>query len=376
MHIRTFRAASLQDALAEIRQQMGSEAAVLHTRQVRDGVLGWLGKTHVEVTAGLRDENERPRVVRSITSAPISPDQRVPEQRSSAGQGIRPELAAQPIVLAQANAPGTVQLSERLAAAGVLPETARNWLERAEQAARAALGIPTTTLSPEMLETHLRRNLSHSLRIGGPVRAPLGERRVVALVGPTGVGKTTTIAKLAAGFRLQQKRRVGLLTIDTYRIAAVQQLQAYAEIMDLPMRVVDSPEQMQSGIEALNDVELVLIDTAGRSPRLAARIKQLKDLLSAASPHEIHLVVSATASAHSICSTLEGFSAVSPTATILTKLDETEQLAGVLAALESKAPPLSYLTHGQQVPDDIEPANAESVLTRFFIDPVQNKTAA
>lgn len=370
MHIRTFRAASLQDALAEIRQQMGPEAAVLHTRQVRDGVLGWLGRTHVEVTAGLRDANEKPSVARTIASAPPR------EQRTPAGQGSRSNFSHPPRAADQVGSANTADLCDRLAAAGVLPEMARQWLKRAEQTAQAALGLPTTTLSPESLEEHLRRNLGQALQLRGPVRAPLGQRRVVALVGPTGVGKTTTIAKLAAGFRLQQKRRVGLLTIDTYRIAAVQQLQAYAEIMDLPMRVVESPEQMQSAIDELEDVDLILIDTAGRSPRLSARIKQLNELLSAASPHEIHLVISATASAHSIHSTLEGFAPVSPTATILTKLDETEQLAGVLAAMENAAPPLSYLTNGQQVPDDIETASADSLLGSLILDAKERKTAA
>jgi flagellar biosynthesis protein FlhF len=197
------------------------------------------------------------------------------------------------------------------------------------------------------------------------------------LVGPTGVGKTTTVAKLAAGFRLQQQRRVGLLTIDTYRIAAVQQLQAYAEIMELPMAVVESPEQMQRGLDELGDAELVLIDTAGRSPRGAARLSQLQQMLAAAGPHETHLVVSATASVEAIRSALQGFAAVRPTATILTKLDETEQVAGVLAALPVSAPPLSYLTHGQQVPDDIATADAEALLARFFpSEPPAATTAA
>jgi flagellar biosynthesis protein FlhF len=193
---------------------------------------------------------------------------------------------------------------------------------------------------------------------------------VVALVGPTGVGKTTTVAKLAAGFRIEARRRVGLLTIDTFRIAAVQQLKAYAEIMDLPMEVVEKPDQMRPALERLGDVDLVLIDTAGRSPRSDARIDQLVELLRSAQPDETHLVLSATSSASTIQLALEGFAPVRPTAAILTKLDESPQTAGVLSAIVASdrfaGVPLSYTTNGQQVPDDISIADAESLLSRLL----------
>jgi flagellar biosynthesis protein FlhF len=176
------------------------------------------------------------------------------------------------------------------------------------------------------------------------------------------VGKTTTIAKLAAGFRLEAKRRVALVTIDTFRIAAVQQLQAYAEIMDLPMEVVQNPDEMRPALDRLGDVDLVLIDTAGRSPRSDARIEQLRSMLRAAQPDETHLVLSTTSSRETIQNILDGFSTIRPTAAILTKLDESSQLAGTLAALEGRQIPVSYLTTGQQVPDDIETADALSLV--------------
>jgi flagellar biosynthesis protein FlhF len=192
----------------------------------------------------------------------------------------------------------------------------------------------------------------------------------VALVGPTGVGKTTTVAKLAAGFRIEARRRVGLLTIDTFRIAAVQQLKAYAEIMDLPMEVVEKPNQMQPALDRLGDVDLVLIDTAGRSPRSDARIEQLVELLRSAQPDETHLVLSSTSSTSTIRSAVEGFAPVRPTAAILTKLDESPYTAGVLSAIvatdDFPGVPLSYTTNGQQVPDDISTADAESMLSRLL----------
>ncbi len=140
----------------------------------------------------------------------------------------------------------------------------------------------------------LKQVVARCIQIASPIAVPKGQKRVVALVGPTGVGKTTTIAKLAAGFPTAGKRKVGLITIDTFRIAAVQQLNAYAEIMDLPMEVVEDAKQMPAALERMSDVDLILIDTAGRSPRSDARISQLRQMLQAARPDETHLVVSAT----------------------------------------------------------------------------------
>lgn len=332
MHIRTFRAANLQAALAEIRTQMGPQAAVLHTRQVRDGWMGWLGRTQVEVTAGLRDANDQPRRERL--------------QRSENSLHRETEM-----------------LRERLIRVGVSDTLAQRWSQRSEETIRQQHGGQAIAFSQPSLDAALKRVVAADLRCGPPIRSVPSQRRVVALVGPTGVGKTTTVAKLAAGFRLQQQRRVGLLTIDTYRIAAVQQLQAYADIMDLPMQVVERPDQMQTSLDALGDVDLVLIDTAGRSPNFAARIDQLRVMLDAARPDETHLVLSATSSAASTARVLQGFASIRPTATIVTKLDETEQTAGVLAALvEHHAAPLSYLTTGQQVPDDIESSDPEKLV--------------
>ena len=388
MHIRTFRAASLQDALNEIRQQMGPEASVLHTRQVRDGWMGWLGRTYVEVTAGLRDPSpsatgtgDRHTEIDSRLAiqdpsdgypASLADGSRVAGGMVSGGMASGGMASAGMVSGAQSVLPLPLQAyREELLTIGVDPSTADRWLSATASFA-ASLGdsVTGTSVSGTPWLEHLQRSVARELRIGSPIRTQPGDRRVVALVGPTGVGKTTTVAKLAAGFRIEARRRVGLLTIDTFRIAAVQQLKAYAEIMDLPMEVVEKPSEMQPALERLGDVDLVLIDTAGRSPRSDARIDQLVELLRAAQPDETHLVLSATSSASTIGSALEGFAPVRPTAAILTKLDEAPQTAGALSAIvagdQFAGVPLSYTTNGQQVPDDIATADAESLLSRLL----------
>jgi flagellar biosynthesis protein FlhF len=182
---------------------------------------------------------------------------------------------------------------------------------------------------------------------------------VVALVGPTGVGKTTTIAKLAANFRLRENRRVGLITVDTYRIAAVEQLRTYADIIDLPMEVVSTPREMREAVERMRSLDLVLMDTAGRSPRDEVKIRELRSLLAEAAPAEVHLVLSAASSARSLAAAAERFAPVGVTALLITKLDEATGLGNLLALARNCRLPFSYLTDGQNVPDDISIAEAK-----------------
>ena len=365
MHIRTFRAASLQDALEQIREQMGPDASVLHTRQVRDGWMGWLGRTYVEVTAGLRDHQGRPilRIQRHANQL-AEADSRTVSASSNPIRSFHGDIATELPLQLQA-------YREELLSIGVDPDVAQRWINATVSFA-ANLGDSQSGgfVSGTPWLEHLQRTVERELRIGSPIRTHPGDRRVVALVGPTGVGKTTTVAKLAAGFRIEARRRVGLVTIDTFRIAAVQQLKAYAEIMDLPMEVVENPEQMRPALDRLGDVDLVLIDTAGRSPRSDARIEQLVELLRSAQPDETHLVLSATSSASVIQTALTGFAPVRPTSAILTKLDETPHTAAVLSAIAATdqfpGVPVSYITNGQQVPDDIAMADVEPLLSRLL----------
>ena len=199
--------------------------------------------------------------------------------------------------------------------------------------------------------------VEEEIQVSGPIRIRPGERRLIALVGPTGVGKTTTIAKLAANFRLKEKRKVGLITVDTYRIAAVEQLRTYADIIDLPMAVVSTPREMREAVARMGDLELILMDTAGRSPRDEVKIQELKTMLTEAEADEVHLVLSSTAGSASLVRMAEQFAAVGTTTLVLTKLDEVAGLGNLLPLLRSCKLPLSYVTDGQNVPDDIEPAD-------------------
>ncbi|NIA20849.1 MAG: hypothetical protein GWP05_02520 [Anaerolineaceae bacterium] len=174
------------------------------------------------------------------------------------------------------------------------------------------------------------------------------------MIGPTGVGKTTTIAKLAAQFRLRQHRSVGLITIDTYRIGAVDQLRTYAEIIDVPLKVVLTPKELRRAVDEFSDMDFILIDTAGRSQRDVLKMNELRQFLEAVKPHETHLVISSTCGHKNVESVLEQFAAFSIDRIVLTKLDEAVGFGIILTVLQRTKQKLSYVTVGQDVPDDIE----------------------
>jgi flagellar biosynthesis protein FlhF len=237
--------------------------------------------------------------------------------------------------------------------ADVSEELARELIRRIQSEA------PGEELSdPTLAKARIARMIEQEIRTTGPIRVEPGKRRVIALVGPTGVGKTTTIAKLAANYRLREKRRVGLITVDTYRIAAVEQMRTYADIMDLPMEVVSTPREMRAAVERLADLDVVFMDTAGRSPKDELKIQELKSMLAEADADEVHLVLSSVASAKSLMRTADQFAAVGTTALALTKLDEASGLGNLLPLLRGCRLPLSYLTDGQNVPDDIQVAQS------------------
>ncbi len=223
----------------------------------------------------------------------------------------------------------------------------------------------------------MRNFIEQQILTTAPIRLQPGTQRTVALVGPTGVGKTTTIAKLAANFRLRDRQRVGLITVDTYRIAAVEQLRTYADIIDLPMEVVSTPREMREAIKRLSDQDLVLMDTAGRSPRDEIKIRELKTMLAEAHADEVHLVLSATGGTASLAKTAELFAPVGTTSLLLTKLDESTGLGHLLPIVTSGQLPLSYLTNGQNVPDDIQTANPRQ-LTEWILgaNPVANQQSS
>lgn len=191
-------------------------------------------------------------------------------------------------------------------------------------------------------------------------------RKFIMLIGPTGVGKTTTCAKIVAN-NWKNEKEVGFITADTYRLEAVSQLKAYANIMRVPIEVVKKPEELNSVIEKFRDKDLVLMDTAGRSPKNKEQMDELKHYVESKGDNmETILVLSATSNLCVINETIEKFEKIGFDSIIITKLDETSRASSLLSIIKKYNYPIYYVTNGQSVPDDIEICT-EEILTNIFI---------
>lgn len=356
--VRSFRAPNMQQALAMVHRELGPDAVILHTRELRRGLLRrWSRRrARVEVTAGVGMAVRPARPPRAETPESPPRAQRLLDENFQSHMhrltGMMEEVVRRSRYQDVAQLPDHfLSLYAELVEVDVPEETARQLTFALHDQWRGA-----TAASMPQLRARLAEMVAAEFVVHGPIRPAPGVRKVVALVGPTGVGKTTTIAKLAANFRLRDRLRVGLITVDTYRVAAVEHLRAYAEIIDLPMKVVTGSGDMRWALSELDDMDLVLIDTAGRSPREELKIRELKSLLEDSGTDEVHLVLGAAASLRSLKTTAEKFAELGVTAMLWTKLDEAAGLGSLLALSRSVRLPLSYLTTGQNVPDDIEPA--------------------
>ncbi len=197
-------------------------------------------------------------------------------------------------------------------------------------------------------------NTNHQIRLG--------------LIGPTGVGKTTTVAKLAAHYLSNYSNSVALITIDTYRIAAVEQIKVYGEIMHLPVDVVISPEQLEEALERHSDKALILIDTAGRSPKDTLSIQELSSFLRPDFNIEKHLVLSATTRENELLDAIRQFAEVGIDRTIFTKVDECMRTGVIFNVQTQNTTPLSYITNGQRVPEDLLQITKRSVAELIMSD--------
>ncbi len=289
-----------------------------------------------------------PGPVPSTGSAVDKPSASLPVQAAAP----MPEAADAP---PQITPEGLVHMRQRLVAQDFDPELAERILGKVRDLVPGNAGA-------EEIRKLTARVLAAAL--GEPETIRLrqdGKPCVVALVGPTGVGKTTTLAKLAADLSLTKGKKVGLITADTYRIAAVEQLKTYAEILNLPVSVVYTPSDMPAAIAAYADKDVILVDTAGRSHRNRQQFDELRQLLQAAPIDEVYLVLSVNTSRAACQEVLEHYSFVRDYKLLFTKLDETPVSGVIFNARLRTGKRLSYITAGQSVPDDLSVADSRGL---------------
>jgi flagellar biosynthesis protein FlhF len=415
MQLQTFKAPTMAEALKQVKASMGSEAIILHTRTFQ--VRSWMGlrrREVVEITAGkgmnigdrpgrgagnggARGRDPGPVARATGRAAPARADR--PTLKLAGAGTYTPAAVARPgaagprpisadpgrqlLDTPAATSAAVIGLSQEISSLKAIvkdlvsatrrqriPEVPEDLFdyylqliqnEVAEEIATDIVKTLQKQVRPEKFpETqYVNEKIAEQIERFIPTAGPIHRTKktgphVVALIGPTGVGKTTTIAKLAANLKLREKKNVGLITLDTYRIAAVDQLRRYADIIGAPLRVVAGSEDLKDALASMNDLEYVLIDTAGRSPNDTLKLNELRSVLEAAHPDEVHLVLSTTASQECVELAVNRFGEVRVDRIIFTKVDEAAHLGMVLNVVRKVNKELSYITTGQDVPDDIE----------------------
>jgi flagellar biosynthesis protein FlhF len=379
----------MAEALAGVKRAFGPNAIILSTRTVLGGgLLGRKARPVVEITA-VRDLPALApagRTRRRAAAASVPSEIPVVGRANATGPPVPASDASTACLLREFD-------SLRTAVSDLVLETRRKHTSRSRDlhdlyrnlvsnavADEMALAIvrrlegeltPEQRKRPDRIRECLSRILVESLPVAGPiVPGPSEGPYLAALIGPTGVGKTTTVAKLAANFSLREGKKVGLITLDTYRIAAVEQLKTYAQILDVPLKIALSPEEYADAVVELGDRDVILIDTAGRSQRDSVKIQELRSFFHAAPPHETHLVLSSAAQERVIHQAVERFSEVGFDRVIFTKVDEAVGFGVILGALKKVNAKLSYYTTGQDVPADIEVGNAAELADMILGGPV------
>ena len=290
-------------------------------------------------------------------------------------RAVAPAVARRTLAAESANPPRAASL-EHAYARLIEQEVARDLADRIladverELSASADAGSAPTDAS---VRHAIERRLAALLPEDGvdPFRMRPGRNghaRRIAFVGPTGVGKTTTLAKVAAQLSLKRGLRVGIVAADTYRIAAVDQLRTYAEILNLPVAVANSPADAARACDSLGDVDVILIDTAGRSQNDRMKLAELRAFLAAAAPDETHLVLSATAGARTLSREAESFGTLGIDRLVLTKLDEAASFGTLVSLIERLGMRVSFFTNGQEVPDHMEVARGRRLATLVMGD--------
>lgn len=354
MKVRSYIADSVQEAMGQVKTELGRDAVILHTRRFRKGgFLGFFSHEKVEIMAAVDSvpavEKQMPKL--TIVEQPV-------EENALAMQlelaNMRKMIEQVLIKLPDSNSQVSPFLELLLKNDVDLPIANKLLQGFTENQMLSSQG--------SLLTRHLliERVMNYFRKVAG-IELNQSNCKTVALIGPTGVGKTTTVAKLAADFALKQGYKVALITADTYRIAAVDQLKTYADIIGLPLNIVYSPDELKAAIYRNQDKNLILVDTAGRSPDNSVHLTELQALLAVDPAIETYLVLSTTTKYKDAVEIVNKFSACSPQKFLFTKADESTNIGTIFNLLYLFPTTLSYITTGQNVPDDIELANPEKL---------------
>ncbi|MDR3288288.1 MAG: flagellar biosynthesis protein FlhF [Peptococcaceae bacterium] len=401
MRVKRFVGDNVAETMGRIKRELGSEAIILQTRQFREGgFFGLFGRTRVEITAAVEDqpvavkkmpeeaplhkaaeraeEKEREREkekekeiekeigIKMKEAKELRKLQEAEVERERDTAVLKQELDQMRQLMEKMNqnilnfsgdqmawSPPLQPWADYLRERGIQEPLIRQLLRQVQQDV-----TEEDWWSRSAVYFSLKNSITKMCVNTTPIRLEQDKPCVVALIGPTGVGKTTTIGKLAAGFSIVDKRKVALITADTYRVAAVEQLKTFGDIIGVAVEVVMAPAGIAEALAKHKDKELIFIDTAGRSPQHDLHMSELRALIDKAKPDVSMLVLSATMNTQDMLQVIQRFQLLADHL-IISKLDETQCAGNMLNLIEQTSMPIAYVTNGQNVPDDIEVATPE-----------------
>jgi len=397
MKVKKYLAPTMKEALEKMKKDLGSEAVILGSRKIsRGGLLDFLGKEMVELTAtteeGVLSQKRRSPVEKkpagsrlSITvgdEGPMQEKQRRPfpkiignqlagsaTDKSEAGSVSLLQRELQDIKTVVGEMAEQIRYQRMPALPAILKDIYKRLVEN-ELAEEITLELIQNLYGrfseseysrQERVEKYLIEQITSLIQVAAPTPLREKEPLVLAFVGPSGVGKTTALAKLATNKKFYGKKKLALITADTYRVAATQQLGTFSEIAEVPMEIVHSPRDMSKAVAKHKDKEVIMVDTAGGSHFNDRLIGELGRLLDAAAPDEVHLVLSITTKPKDLRQAIKLFKFEQKVRLLFTKFDETLTFGSIVSVVRESGLPLCYLTFGQEVPEDIELADPAKI---------------
>ncbi len=370
MRIKKILANNYNEALTRVKEEMGADALVLKTRSIKfDREGGDQCSSMVEITAAMEDAPPAAPETRTAVAEPtvalqeketnplfLENDDSARELRSM----VYTLLTETERAKAMGMEPDQWEIYNKLVESGVGEKLARSIFKKFNLSNRE------TGTENQNQEAAVAGFMEKAIKCAGGIQLIDSETKVVALVGPTGSGKTTTTAKLAAHFSLLKKKKVAMVSLDTFRLGAVEQLQMYGDLMRVPVEVAADKNEFSAILEKHKNKDLILVDTMGRNPKETQYGRELKEIFDQAPNLEIHLVQSVITQEKIMDHSIKQFEQVGIDRILLTKLDEGFQYGHLFNVAVQHQIPFSYMTTGQRVPEDIEVAERDRLIRLIF----------
>lgn len=358
MIIRKYIVNNMSDAMLKIKNDLGSEATIISSKKVKKpGIFGIFKERMIEVTAACEKKNEIKEETNKRNSTEYEMQSQINDLKKMI-EGLSRNIVSSSFEIAVTKDSKYV-LIDRLLHEGV----DELFLSEIENSIKFLI----ESSDEKVLESDINQRILDSIENLVQIKSETDDR-IKVLVGPTGVGKTTTIAKLASMYTLYKKKKVGLITLDTYRIGAVEQLKTYAEILNIPFEVVISSNDVESALNNMDSCDVIFVDTTGRNGKNHMQISEIKNIISKFNPSSVDLVVSTTTKNEDIKFIIENYSSLNYNSIILTKVDETNTYGGIINSLYYSNKPISYICTGQDVPSDIFIPTKEKVINLLLGD--------